>query len=111
MRSLRQRCGVSSAEAMLDVCGVLRARLFRGGLAATAIVNTLVDLRLTRDDMMEALVDTAFDSADVVLDSKLKASVSREYKKRGIGDVVEKVVKEDDEDVEDDSESDIDLLA
>lgn len=110
MRSLRQRCGVSSAEAMLDVCGVLRARLFRGGLAATAIVNTLVDLRLTRDDMMEALVDTAFDSADVVLDSKLKASVSREYKKRGIGDVVEKVVKEDDEDIEDDSESDIDLV-
>jgi hypothetical protein len=108
MRSLRQRCGVGSAEAMLDTCGVLRARLFQKGQTATAIVNTLVDLRLTRDDMMEVLVDTAFDPTDVTLDSKLKASISREYKKRGIGDIVEKVVKDDDEDIEDDSDSDMD---
>ena len=108
MRSLRQRCAVGSAEAMLDTCGVLRARLFRQGQTAAAIVNTLVDLRLTRDDMMEVLVEMAFDPADVALDSKLKASISREYKKRGIGDLVEKVVKEDDEGVEDDSDSDMD---
>ena len=111
-QGMRQRCGITSAEAMLDMRSTMRARLFRGELGAPAIVNTLIDLRLTRDDMMEALVDTAFDTADVMLDSKLKGAISREYKKRGLDESVEKIVKKvggnDGDDDEDDAGSDSD---
>ncbi len=49
-----------------------------------AICDTLVSLRLTRDDMMETLSETVFpgDEKSVLLDSKLKAAVTREMNKR-----------------------------
>lgn len=71
-------------EDTLDTLPLLRARLFAPGRSAEAIVDDLLALRLTRDDMMETLVETAFsdDKTCDRLDTKTKGAVSREWKKR-----------------------------
>lgn len=84
-REIRQRGGFPSTEAVLDARSLLRARLFRAGLSGEAIVDDLVALGLTRDDMMETLVETVFtgdESAVAGLDTKTKGAVTREWKKR-----------------------------
>jgi replication factor C subunit 1 len=87
-RRLFGELGISggwSRDTLLDAQDVLRARLFRGTQSPETVVDTLVDLRMTRDDMMDTLVDTAFDEKTVVLDSKLKAGITRLWKKRDVG--------------------------
>lgn len=71
-------------EDTLDALPLLRSRLFARGRAADAIVDDLLALRLTRDDMMDTLVETAFsdDKTCEGLDTKTKGAVSREWKKR-----------------------------
>jgi hypothetical protein len=50
----------------------------------TLLIDELVGLGLTRDDMMETLVDTVFtgDEDSVRMDTKTKGAVTREWKKR-----------------------------
>jgi replication factor C subunit 1 len=71
-------------EDTLDTLPLLRERLFAPGRSAEAIVDDLFALRLTRDDMMDTLVETAFsdDKTCDRLDTKTKGAVSREWKKR-----------------------------
>lgn len=80
MRAFGRRNGFETAA---DSRNLLRARLF-GLTNPTSIVNTLEELGLTRDDMLETLVETIFpgDDASVRMDTKLKSAVSREWKKR-----------------------------
>jgi len=84
MRELRGRGRFSGTEALLDARSLLRARLFQPGLGGPEIVDELVGLGLTRDDMMETLVDTVFtgDEDSVRMDTKTKGAVTREWKKR-----------------------------
>lgn len=84
MREMRGRGRFSGTEALLDARSLLRARLFRPGLGGAEIVDELLELGLTRDDMMETLVDTVFtgDEDSVRMDTKTKGAVTREWKKR-----------------------------
>jgi hypothetical protein len=86
MRDMRRRGGFASMEALLDSRDLLRARLFKSGGGAKEIVDDLLALGLTRDDMLETLVDTVFpgNEASVSLDTKTKSAVSREWRKRDI---------------------------
>lgn len=69
---------------LLDSLSLLRARLFKDA-PAPLIVDELVSLGMTRDDMLETLVETAFSDEPATLDSKLKGGITREWKKRGLG--------------------------
>ena len=73
---MESRSGLS----FLDSQDLLRTQLFRPGHPATAIVDTLDSLHLTRDDMMDTLTDVTFTA--VALDAKVKAAVTREWNKR-----------------------------
>ena len=86
---------------LMDSRSLLRARLFRG-TNAPAIVDELVSLGLTRDDMLETLTETTFSDESVVLDSKLKGGITREWKKRGLD--MEAVVQDNAIDSEDEDE-------
>ena len=88
---------------LLDSLSLLRARLFRG-TAAPLIVDELVSLGMTRDDMLETLVETAFPDEPVTLDSKLKGSITREWKKRGLDAEISKLSGEDEGDASDDED-------
>ena len=78
IRDMEQRSGFSA----LDTRELLRIRLFRSGRTAVDIVEDLESLRLTRDDMMDTLTDVCFEGDAVVLDSKIKAAITREWTKR-----------------------------
>ena len=84
LRDLSRRSGISS---MLDCADTLRTVLFAPG-TAEEVVSRLVDLRLTRDDMLETLVDTAFPLTEFNMDSKLKSAITREWKKAHKDDAV-----------------------
>jgi phosphoserine phosphatase len=74
-------------------------------------VEDLVGLGLTRDDMMDTLVDTVFpgDEASVNLDTKTKGAVTREWKKREGDRIVRSSgVTDSTEDVYDSEEEDMD---
>jgi replication factor C subunit 1 len=89
---------------LVDSRSLLRARLFHG-TNAPAIVDELVSLGLTRDDMLETLTETTFSDESVVLDSKLKGGITREWKKRGLD--MEVVVQ--DNTIDSDDEDDMSL--
>ena len=111
-QSMRVRGGFGTDEALYDSREVLRGRLFGGGRAAPAIVDDLLALGLTRDDMMDALVDTAFtgDEASVAMDTKTKGAVSREWKKRDVSIVEPSRLSEEDDYVDaDEDELEIDV--
>ena len=70
-------------EDLCDTLDTLRCRLFKGGAGgAGAICDDLHALQLTRDDMLETLVETAFDESSIKIDTKTKSAISREWKKR-----------------------------
>ena len=100
---IRSRTGITTESGLLDTRSIWRARLFAAGQSASNIVDKLIEYGLTRDDMMEALTDTSFVSNDVTLDSKVKAAVTREFNKRC---PVVDLAKEDEEDINTDSEDD-----
>ena len=87
MAEIGVRLGVKAGN-VLDRRETLRARLF-GLKDAPAIVDKLIELGITRDDMFELLSETVFtgDEKTVVMDTKLKGAVTREWKKRGICEV------------------------
>lgn len=68
---------------LMDTRDVLRARLFKTGLGPKERVAALDALGMTRDDMLETLVETVFkgDEASVTLDTKAKSALTREWKK------------------------------
>jgi replication factor C subunit 1 len=83
---------------LLESRSLLRTRLFRH-TDAVDVVNDLVSLGLTRDDMLDTLIDTAFSDETIVLDTKLKAGITREWKKRGVDTTrVSADVSDDDDD-------------
>jgi replication factor C subunit 1 len=86
MRDMRRHGQFGSMEALLDSRDLLRKRLFKSGGGAKEIVDDLLTLGLTRDDMLETLVETVFpgDEESVSLDTKTKSAVSREWRKRDI---------------------------
>ena len=94
---------------MYDTCELLRARVFRQGVSGVDIVDTLCELGLTRDDMMDTLTDTVYkgDEGCVLLDTKTKGAITREWKKREVNCLE---VKKHDEDNNMDDESDDDLM-
>ena len=105
VRDLEQR----SALCFLDAADLLRARFFRAGQTAAALVDDLEALRLTRDDLMDTLTDVALTEGKApALDSKTKAAVTREWTKRcGKAEKAEKAAKaegEEDENEESDDE-------
>lgn len=113
VRDLETRTSLS----YLDTQDLLRARFFRSGRTATALVDDLVALRLTRDDLMDTLADVALtEGPTVALDSKTKAAVTREWTKRcGKAEKAEKAEKakagdEEQEKGDDESDEDIELV-
>ena len=118
LRDMRGR-GVlgSSGEGMLDTLDCLRSMLFVKGKSASEIVERLVDIGATRDDMLETITDMTYkeDLGRVALDTKTKGGITREWKKieakmtvvRGSApDTVEDV-----DDIDDiDSDAEIDML-
>ena len=83
IRDMRTRLHGGSGEDILDRMDTLRSLLFRKNTSATDIVQTLVSYKLTRDDMLETLVDLTYkgDEARVALDTKTKSAVTREWNK------------------------------
>jgi replication factor C subunit 1 len=68
---------------LLETRSLLRATLFDSAATAPAIVGRLQEFGMTRDDMMETLVETCFkgEEAEVALDTKKKSAITREWKK------------------------------
>jgi replication factor C subunit 1 len=97
----------SSRANMYDTVNTFRTLLF-GLKDAETVCDTLQCLGLTRDVMMDTLTETVFtgDEASVAMDSKLKASVTRAWKKRSSAAPVVSAVEEDAEDLDDDDEDD-----
>ena len=92
-----------------DTCDLLRSLVFRQGASGVDIVDTLCEIGLTRDDMLETLTDTVYkgDEGQVALDTKTKGAITREWKKREVNWVeAKKVVDNEDEDVVDNSDED-----
>jgi len=93
-----------------DTCDLLRARIFRSGVSGVGIVDTLCELGLTRDDMMETLTDTVYkgNESQVALDTKTKGAITREWKKREVNCI--EVKKNDEVESDLDYESDEDVM-
>ena len=107
-RAFRNNGRFGDSLSALDARPLLRARLFQSGRTGPEIVEDLVSLGLTRDDMMETLVDTVFtgDEASVNLDTKTKGAVTREWKKREGDRIVRSSLVEDVYDSEEEEEMD-----
>jgi hypothetical protein len=100
---------------MLDTLDALRTMLFVKGKSASEIVERLVDIGATRDDMLETITDMTYkdDVGRVALDTKTKGGITREWKKiEAKMTVVRGSVPEDADDIGDidDSEEEIDML-
>jgi len=99
MRMYSELAGLvgGSRVGMYDSVNTYRALLF-GLKDAEAVCDTLIGLGLTRDIMMDTLTETVFtgDEGSVAMDSKLKAAVTRAWKKRGV-QAIERVVEEDED--------------
>ncbi len=96
-------------EAIVDSLDLYRTQLFDNKKTGTQIVDTLLSYNMTRDDMMETLVETVFTGSEstVALDTKTKGAITREYKKRDIGEAVRSATGDDDP--VSDLESDVEL--
>ncbi len=76
------RAGMGSGEDnLLDTRDTLRARLYDPALTPTQVVQTLKELGLTRDMMMEGLTETAFTGMEPAMETKKKTAVTREWNK------------------------------
>lgn len=88
----------------LDSRTLLRLRLFQDVRTGPDIVQRLLSYGLTRDDMLDTLVDTVFsgDESSVALDTKTKSAITREWRKRV--KPCEVVVHDEKEDVDSEEE-------
>ncbi len=75
--------GSSLSRNLLDERSVLRAQLFAKDATIPNTCAKLAALGMTRDDMLETLVETVFkgDEADVAMETKKKSALTREWKK------------------------------
>ncbi len=115
LRDLQSRMHVTD-PALLDTRCALRAVLYAKDATIPNICDTLAELGMTRDDMLETLVETAFrgDEAEVAMETKKKSALTREWKKRHpegtvakkIGGKVEEIEEENVGDLESDEEYD-----
>ena len=116
LRDMRGRRVLSgSGTGMLDTLDALRTMLFVKGKSASEIVERLVDIGATRDDMLETITDMTYkdDVGRVALDTKTKGGITREWKKiEAKMTVIRGSVPEDADDIGDidDSEEEIDML-
>ena len=101
IQHMRVRMRAGSGEDILDRMDALRYRLFKKDRSAGQIVGDLVSYGVTRDDMLDTLVDLTYkgDEARVSLDTKVKSAITREWKKVDIGGQVENVGKAEDDDL------------
>jgi replication factor C subunit 1 len=111
MSELARRLGINNTNA-LDMRETLRARLFTLK-DASAIVDLLIELGITRDDMFEVLSETVFtgDEKTVAMDTKLKGAITREWKKRDISITSinnPEITENDDNEEENEIDSDMD---
>jgi replication factor C subunit 1 len=83
LRDLQSRLRASD-PALADTRGALRAVLFAKDATIPAICETLEGMHMTRDDMLETLVETVMkgDEAEVAMETKKKSALTREWKKR-----------------------------
>ena len=103
---------------MLDTLDCLRSMLFVKAktASATEIVGRLLDVGANRDDMLETIVEMTYkeDSGRVVLDTKTKSGITREWKKIEAKTTVARKSAPEiaDDDVDDivDSDEEIDML-
>ena len=67
-----------------DTRSFLRTDLFRGDRTPADVVGRLLELGMTREDMLETLVDTCFkgEESAVAMETKKKSAITREWKKR-----------------------------
>jgi replication factor C subunit 1 len=86
-----------STSEIIDSVGLLRTRLYGAKNAAT-ICSELQKLGLSRDIMFDTLGDTVFtgDETTINMESKLKAEITRLWKKLNIETVAEAPKKNDD---------------
>ena len=116
LRDMRGRRVLSgSGTGMLDTLDCLRTMLFVKGKSASEIVERLVSIGATRDDMLETITDMTYkdDVGRVALDTKTKGGITREWKKiEAKMTVVRGSAPEDADDIDniDDSEDEIDML-
>ena len=105
VHGMRMRLGCGN-EDMLDRMDTLRSLLFRKGCDVGVIVQDLVSFGLTRDDMLDTLVDLTYkdDVERVNLDTKLKSAITREWKKVASETVQLSSVSDEDCGVESDNE-------
>lgn len=68
---------------LMDTRSALRASLFAKDATVPNICASLTALGMTRDDMLETLVETTFkgDEAEVAMETKKKSALTREWKK------------------------------
>ena len=83
LRDLQGRLHATD-PALMDTRCALRAVLYAKDATIPNICDTLAELGMTRDDMLETLVETAFrgDEAEVAMETKKKSALTREWKKR-----------------------------
>jgi replication factor C subunit 1 len=112
MGEIRHLAG--SGEAELDTRCALRTVLYATPVSPTSAVDRLCSLGLSRDTMLETLVETVFkgDEDTVALDTKTKSAITREWKRRfaGVGAGAAGNAAIDDDDIIDANDDDIDEL-
>ena len=112
MRMYSELAGLTrgSRTGMYDSVNTYRALLF-GLKDAETVCDTLIGFGLTRDIMMDTLTETVFtgDEGSVAMDSKLKAAVTRAWKKRGVQAVERVGAGEEDEDGYDSDDSNMEV--
>jgi hypothetical protein len=104
LSELRSHMGSTSTDpALLDTRDTLRSVLYTPTLNPTQVVQRLQELKLTRDDMMETLVETCFkgDEKSVEMDTKKKSAITREWKKLAPKTVAGKKEEVDSEETDD----------
>lgn len=81
LRDMQSRMGAETA--LLDTRDALRAVLFAKDSTIPNTCAVLISMNLTRDDMLETLVETAFrgDEGTVAMETKKKSALTREWKK------------------------------
>lgn len=83
LSELREHTRITGDPGLMDSRDILRLHTFAPSLTPKERVARLDALGLTRDDMLETLVETVFkgDEANVALDTKAKSALTREWKK------------------------------
>ncbi len=73
---------MSSAETgLIDSRDLLKAKLYDTNLSPSDVIHTLHDLQISRDVMFDYLPDLSFSDSQPTMDTKKKATITREWNK------------------------------